>query len=349
MTQAEFMGTESAMPSMSTPLPMLADPAAIAAAEGAKARIQAAYVMAMHNPRSFMKSRKRILDACSRPSFASKVEYSKPIGGGKVKGPSIRFAELALREWQNVMVETQTIYEDDEKRRILVRVLDLETNATFSKEIQIGKTVERKDPTGREVIRERPNTQNKTVYVVRATEDELLNKEAALVSKAIRNEGLRLIPQDIIEEALEAAKAAMRGDAKDPLEAIRKLCDYFSASFRVNVDQLEEYLGHPVDECTWEEVDDLRAVANAIKEGEAKWSDYVSPRDKGDKAKSGTATTADNLKERLGKVKEPKPEPEQSASPMIECPKTDSDVSRTGECQKCADRETNCPHWGAVE
>lgn len=33
-------------------------------------------------------------------------------------------------------------------------------------------------------------------------------------------------------------------------------------------------------------------------------------------------------------------------SPLVECPKTTEDVSRDRECQKCADRETNCIHWG---
>src|SRR5574340_473106 len=119
------------------------DPAAIAAAEGAKARIQAAYIMAMQKPRSYDDARSRILEACRRPLFAERVEYAKPVGGRTIKGPSVRFAELALREWQNVLTETQVIYEDDEIRRIRVMVFDLETNSQFSKDIQIRKTVER--------------------------------------------------------------------------------------------------------------------------------------------------------------------------------------------------------------
>ena len=95
-----------------------ADPAAVAAAEAAKARIQAAYIMAMQRPRSYDQSRIKILEACSRPSFAEKVEYSKPVGGGKpIVGPSIRFAELALREWGNISYESQVVYDDEITRR----------------------------------------------------------------------------------------------------------------------------------------------------------------------------------------------------------------------------------------
>ena len=193
------------------------DPAAVSAAESVKARIQAAYIMALQKPRHEDEARLKILEACKRPAFAERVEFSKPVGGKSIKGPSIRFAELALREWGNVLTETQTIFEDESIRRIKVSVLDLETNAAFSKEIQIKKTVERKKAAGREIVGERINTQGEKVFIVVATDDELHNKEAALISKAVRNEGLRLIPSDITDEALEIARTTMRNNfADDP-------------------------------------------------------------------------------------------------------------------------------------
>ncbi len=73
------------------------DPAAAAAAEAAKARIQSAYIMALQKPRNADDARDRILKACKRPAFAERVEFSKPVGGKQIKGPSIRFAELALQ------------------------------------------------------------------------------------------------------------------------------------------------------------------------------------------------------------------------------------------------------------
>ena len=102
---------------------MFSDPAAVAAAEGAKARIQSAYIMAMQRPRSYDQARVRILKACRRPDFAEKVEYSKPVGGKSIVGPSIRFAELALREWGNVFYENQVVYDDDNVRRVRVGVV----------------------------------------------------------------------------------------------------------------------------------------------------------------------------------------------------------------------------------
>ena len=252
------------------------DPGAVAAAESVKARIQSAYVMAMQRPRNEMQSRARILEACKRPEFAGRVEYAKPVGSKKMVGPSIRFAELAVREWGNVITETQLVYEDANVRRIKVTVIDLETNATFGKEVQINKTIERKDGKGREIVGERTNTYGDKVFIVLATEDEMHNKEAALISKVIRNEGLRLIPSDIVDEAIEVARATIHNrDAKDPKAATKKLVDAFG-NIGIAPKHLEAYLGHSLDIVSPAELQDLRGIYQAVASGEASWADYVS-------------------------------------------------------------------------
>lgn len=252
------------------------DPAAVAAAESVKARIQAQYLVALSHPRSYDQSRFRIMEACRRPSFADKVEYKKPVGKTTITGPSIRFAELALREWGNIDYSNTVVYDDEMNRRISVVITDLETNTTFSSSIQITKTVERKDNKGRDVISERINSYGEKIYIVKATEDEILTKQAAMISKALRNEGLRLIPQEIIEEAINIARLTQQKDASSNMdEARKKISDAFGG-LGIQPKHLEEYLGHPMSMCVPAEITDLRAIYNAIKNGEAKWNDFVS-------------------------------------------------------------------------
>ena len=252
------------------------DPAAVAAAESVKARIQAQYLVALSHPRSYDQSRFRIMEACRRPSFADKVEYKKPVGKTTITGPSIRFAELALREWGNIDYSNTVVYDDEMNRRISVVITDLETNTTFSSSIQITKTVERKDNKGRDVISERINSYGEKIYIVKATEDEILTKQAAMISKALRNEGLRLIPQEIIEEAIDIARLTQQKDASSNMdEARKKISDAFGG-LGIQPKHLEEYLGHPMSMCVPAEITDLRAIYNAIKNGEAKWNDFVS-------------------------------------------------------------------------
>jgi len=269
------------------------DPSAIAAGEAARARIQSAYIIAMNKPRNEDQARDRILEACKRPAFAERVEFSKPVSNRNIKGPSIRFAELALREWENVMADTQILYEDDKVRRVRVSVLDLETNAQFCKEIQIRKTVERKKAEGHEVIGERTNTKGETVYIVIATDDEFHNKEAALISKALRNEGLRVIPSDITDEALETARQTLAArDAKDPKAAKKKVLDTLS-SIGIKPKDVEKYLKHSIDTISPAELENLRGIYTAIKEGSASWAEYIKPAEKDDNENDSTG--ADDL------------------------------------------------------
>lgn len=259
-------------------LPVLfsSDPAAIAAAETVKARIQAAYMIALHKPRDEDQARAEILKACRRPEFAEQVQYSKPIGDTKIKGLSIRFTEMALTAWRNTDIDIQTVYEDEKIRRIKVRVLDLETNTGFSEELQINKTVERKKIQGREVIGQRVNTYGEKVYIVIATEDELKNKEAAMISKAIRNQGLRLLPSDIKSEAEKTAIKTIRDKlAKDPEGEKKKIIDAFAIDLRLMPKELEKYLGHSLDIISPSEIEDLRGIYRAIKDGETSWVEII--------------------------------------------------------------------------
>lgn len=270
----------------------LVDPAVVAAAESAKALIQASFFMAFQKPRNQLQARANILAACKRTEFAEKAEYSKPIGKIKndatgrweqnfIKGPSVRFAELAIREWENVDISTIVLYEDDDVKRLRVSAIDLETNSKFSRDIQIKKTIERKSKKGREddVISDRKNSYGDIVYVLRATDEEMLTKESAWVSKIIRNEGLRLIPTDIIEEGLQQCRETLRSRASmDPEGEKKKLVDAF-ADIGVKPVQLEKYLGHDIGTISPSEIADLRSVFRTIRDGEARWSDYVGAKE----------------------------------------------------------------------
>jgi hypothetical protein len=284
----------------------IVDPAAIAAAETVKAQIQAAYIMASRKPRNEAEARDRILAACRRPEFAARVEYKKPINKKDfLKGPSIRFAEQALRDWGNIRSDIQVLHEDADIRRVRVSVLDLENNTQFCKDIQIRKTVERKSKNGREqdVIGERLNTYKEKVYLLRATEEELYTKESAFISKALRNEGLRLIPADIVDEAMATAKETLvNEDSKDPKAASKRVFDSMS-SIGVKPKELQKYFGgQDIETLSPPQLDELRGIYAAIKDGDATWRDYVNKASEDEEKKKAAADLTDKIK---GKPKEP--------------------------------------------
>lgn len=268
------------------------DPAAVAAAEIAKQRLQAGYIMAVQKPRNPEGARQNLIAACKRLRFAEKAEYAKPVGGGKVQGPSIRFAETAIREWGNIRSDVSVVFEDESVRRIQVNLIDFETNAQFTKELSIRKTVERRFAKDREVVGERENSRGEKVFIVKATDDEIANKEAAMISKAVRNEGLRLLPSDIIDEALEVARETVaKGIQADPEGNKRKVIDAF-ATIGVKVSSLEQFLGHEMDICSPPEIQELRNIFGSIKDGEANWSEYLALKKKSSSSDADERTTA---------------------------------------------------------
>lgn len=253
------------------------------AAQG-KAMVEARYIMAMRNPRNLDQVRLDILTECRRPTFANNksVYYIKPIGNG-VEGLGIRFVESALRHMRNVLTEPIMIFEDDAKETHRVTVTDLEANVTYSMDVKVSKTVERSKPMDDgSYISMRLNSYKKPVYSVPAQDDDLLNKRGALISKAVRTLGLRIIPGDIQDEAIEIIKAIRLDDAaRDPAAERKRIADAFGA-LGVKPTDLVDYLGHDLDQCSPSELVNLRGIYGAIKDGEATWAAVIDNKATGD-------------------------------------------------------------------
>lgn len=251
--------------------------ASSAVAAQAKAMVESRYIMAMRNPRNWDQVRQDIMRECRRPSFANNKSayYRKPIGAG-VEGLGIRFVEVALRCMKNVLIETSMIFEDASKEVHRVCVTDLESNITYPLDVRVSKTVERSKPADDgSYISVRMNSYNKPVYTIPGTDDDLLNKRGALISKAIRTLGTRIIPGDIQDEAEEIIKSVRMDDAaKDPDKNRKILADLF-AEIGVKATELSQYLGHDLMTCSPKEIVNLRAIHGAISSGEATWAEVI--------------------------------------------------------------------------
>lgn len=251
--------------------------ASTAIAAQSKAMVESRYVMAMRNPRNWDQVRLDLIKECRRPSFANNKSayYIKPIGNG-VEGLGIRFVEVALRCMKNVLVETTMIFEDEVKEVHRVSVTDLEANITYPLDVRVSKTVERAKPNSDgSYISVRKNSYGKDTYTILGTDDDLLNKRGALISKAIRTIGLRIIPGDLCDEAEEIIKRIRLDDAaKDPDAERRRIVDAFSA-IGVTATDLTGYLGHDLGKCSPAQLVTLRGIYGAIKDGEATWKSVM--------------------------------------------------------------------------
>lgn len=288
-TTQDFSGTSQTMAVVET--------ASTAIAAQSKAMVESRYIMAMRNPRNWDQVRSDLVKECNRPSFANNTSayYVKPIGKG-VEGLGIRFVEVALRCMKNVLVETTMMFEDETKEVHRVSVTDLEANITYPLDVRVSKTVERSKPNSDGTyLSVRMNSYNKPTYTVLGTDDDLLNKRGALISKAIRTIGLRIIPGDLCDEAEEIIKRVRLNDAaKDPDAERKKIVDAFAA-IGVTATDLTGYFGHDLAKCSPVQIVELRGIYGAVKEGDATWASVMENKQDQSTVKAKTECTAESF------------------------------------------------------
>lgn len=244
------------------------------------AEAQARFVMAMQRPRSWADVRQSLLKTCADPDFADEAWYVKPIGDGVV-GLSIRFAEAAARAMGNLYTRSYVTYEDDDQIQLRVMCEDLESNHTDARDIAVRKVVERSNSRGREVVGERTNQYNKTVYVVKATTDEIRGVINSELSRAKRNLILAMLPAEVKSECVEKLLAIRaQKDAEDPNRRLKSLVDKFGA-LTVTTRHLAEWIGHSVDTCTIDEIRELGDVYRSMtrEDSPLTWADVMDQRE----------------------------------------------------------------------
>ncbi len=290
--------------------------AAVAARE--KAAVEARYIVALRNPRNLQKCEDRLIGACKDPDFAEEAWYRKPVGSKfdqatgqwveeEAEGFSIRFAEEALAAYGNVYPELMVSYESDEFRIVRNSITDLENNVCYSADIVVKKQVERRKlKKGQLAIAERKNSSGDKVFIVAATDDEIGSKQNNLRSKAMRTDGLRLIPQAIKAKCKRQILATQTQEIKQDLSGtIKKMVEKF-AQQGVSQGDLEIYLGHPVAGSSQNEIIDLRKTHNALRDHETTWEAVMEQKNP-----AGTIEAAARVaEEKLGRAAAQQAEPD---------------------------------------
>lgn len=264
-----------------------------------EALVKARATVAMGRPRDIETVRQKLKEDCEREGFAECAYYRIKNRG---EGLSINFAKAALRAMTNIDVRSQIIHDDDDMRIIETSVVDLESNSGETTQIIVSKTVERKYLAKGEVaISHRVNSKGETIYTRRATDDEVLAKQNAAISKTKRNGILMHVPGDILFECKRRILQIWDGDRKlDLKQQSRKIIDSF-ASLNVSVSMLTEYLGHKIETSSPSEMDELRNMYRSIRSGETTWHAIAAEKEEAEEPKP---SSVEALKQRLEKEAE---------------------------------------------
>ncbi len=229
------------------------------------AEIQASIIVAKKFPRNEDEAYRRLIRACNRPAFADEARYEYPRGKEKVTGPSVKLAREAARVWGNIEYGIEILEDGDDFVVIRAWAWDKETNSRVFADDEFQKRVQRKSDGG---------TYWKDVRDDERELRELINRRGAI---CVRNCILQLIPADFVEDAMAQVYKTLSDKASKDPDAERKAIVLGFSQLNISVEDLERYLTHPVAQCSPAEIAGLRSIYVSIRDGNSKWTDYVSP------------------------------------------------------------------------
>lgn len=167
-------------------------------------------------------------------------------GSNSIEGLSVRMAEIIASAWGNLRVQTRIIGNDGKTITAQGICHDLETNMAYSGEVK------------RRITDKYGKTYSEDMQVVTG------NAAAAI---AFRNAVLKVVPKAVTKRVIAEVKQVAMGQALDLETSRQRMVDYFG-KLGVTEELLLEYLElKKREEIDKERVFELRALANAIKEG----------------------------------------------------------------------------------
>jgi len=257
--------------------------------------IQASMVVAKKFPRNEIESMRRIKQSCKRKGLAENAIYAYPRGGSQVSGPSIRLAENIAQNWGNIDFGIIELSQVDGESQVMAYAHDMETNAKSTKIF----TVKHERKARGAIIK---LDDSRDVY-------ELV---ANMGARRLRACILAVIPQDIVEDAVEECEKTLHGDNDEPLkDRISKMLTKFEA-IGVTAEMVETRMQKSVDALLAIDIVNLGKIYKSINDSMSKVDDWFEKvKIEGPKPKQSAPSK--KKKNEKPKTKEPKSEDKTSA------------------------------------
>ncbi len=250
------------------------------------AEAQASIFLAKQFPRDVYLAEDRIKKNCQRSGVAESAIYSLPRGKDKngkeinVTGASIRLAELIVRELGNIQYGIRELDQGEDWTKVEVFAWDLETNFKAARTFTVKHYRYYKEGGNKKL------TSSTDIY-------EMIYGIAA---RRLRGCLLEVIPSDILEIALNQCEETRKINAEKNKEKFNEIIDKLVNSFSnygVSKALLDKYLGHKIEDLSTKELDNLRGIFAAIRDGNNKVEDYF------EKEETNTTKLNNKLKEEL--------------------------------------------------
>lgn len=214
-----------------------------------RAEIDVSIATAKHYPRNLQRSHATALAMVeSSKEIAMSCIYSKPVGGDRITGPSIRLAEIMLYSWQNLRVKSEFVEERNDFVLVQAVAMDLENNIAVSSQVR------------RRII-DKDGKRYKTDVIQTTVE--------AARAIAERNVIFKIIPFAFVRPIYDAARELAVGKETE-FDAQRARCVKHFQTLGIPSPTLLKHLGKlKVTDIKRDDIEYLIGVINAIKEGES--------------------------------------------------------------------------------
>lgn len=221
----------------------------------AEAEVQAAYIIAKKYPRNLDESDKRIQAACGRKMLAEQAMYEYPRGNTRVRGPSIRLAEVLAQAWGNIDCGVREISQNKGVSVAEAYAIDLETNTRVTK-----------------VFHAQHNRGGKNAKTLTDSRD---------IYEAVANQGARrlracilaVVPGDVVDYAVELCEETQRKNLGDIREQVTKMKEAF-LPYEITIDDITSEFGCSERGLTADHIIKLKRIFRSLKDGMGQPWDY---------------------------------------------------------------------------
>lgn len=243
-------------------------------------------------PRDVQAAIKRIEDLASLDRETAEdcfyvLRRNGATGQTTIEGLSVRMAEIIAGAWGNLRVQARIIGNDGKTITAQAVCHDLETNFAVSVEVK------------RRITDKNGKTYSEDLQVVTGN---------AACAIAFRNAVLKVVPKAITKKAINNIKQVALGKALD-VETSRQNCIANFAKLGVTTEMLCQYLDiKSAEEIGKEQIFELRATWNAIKEGTTSVQEtFVQPQEEkriAEKAKSKAQGAKERAQQAIARQKQ---------------------------------------------
>lgn len=252
------------------------------------AEMQTKFVMAQQFPRDERKAMDGIINAFSRPGLAERAQYQYSRGGTDITGPSVHTAQAIAQQWGNIEMGWREAsrgigYDGVPYSEVETYAWDLQSRVPS----RIGFIVRhwRDTKSGGYKLKD-----ERDIYELCASQAQR-RKRACI---------LAILPQDVVDVAMEQATATLATKADTSPEAMQKMLEAFR-QFGVTKEQIEKLIQRRLDSIVPAQVMRLKRIYTSLRDEMSTPDEWFEPAEpaQGQQGAAATQSSADKAKDAL--------------------------------------------------